>query len=67
MRAAIVLLAAGALLSGCGNRAALEPKKGQSLPVAPYGREEPKTAEALMTSPVQAVPERSIESATPMA
>ncbi|MCB2049768.1 MAG: hypothetical protein KDE32_16315 [Novosphingobium sp.] len=61
MRAAIVLLAAGALLSGCGNRAALEPKKGQSLPVAPYGREEPLKADALLTPPPQAAPERNVE------
>ena len=59
MRAAILLLAI--LVAGCGQKAGLKPAAGNDLPPAPYGREEPKTAEALMTPPVQAVPERSIE------
>jgi hypothetical protein len=61
MRAATLLLAACTVLAGCGNRAALEPKQGQSLPVAPYGREEPLEADALLVPPPQAVPERSVE------
>ncbi len=61
MRAALFVLTACAALAGCGNRAALEPRQGQSLPVAPYGREEPLEADALLEPPPQAVPERNIE------
>jgi len=58
----MVLIALGALaLSACGNRAALEPKQGQSLPVAPYGREVPRSPDALLEPGVQAVPERNVE------
>jgi len=61
IRSVILLLALGGALSACGNRAALEPRQGQSLPVAPYGREEPLKADALLVPPPQAVPERSVE------
>jgi len=61
IRPAIILLAAAATLSGCGNRAGLEPRQGQNLPVAPYGREEPLAADALLVPPVQAAPERNVE------
>lgn len=61
MRTATMLLLAGTLLSACGNRAALEAKQGQNLPVAPYGREEPLDADALLVPPPLAVPERSVE------
>lgn len=61
IRPAILLLGIYAALSACGNRAALEPKQGQNLPVAPYGREEPLEADALLVAPPQAVPERSVE------
>jgi hypothetical protein len=61
MRATVFLLAGCAMLSACGNRAALEPKPGQNLPVAPYGREEPLEADALLEPPPQAVPERNVE------
>lgn len=59
-RLAACALALG-LLAGCGNRAALLPQQGQSLPPAPYGREEPQAADALLSPPPQAVPERSVE------
>jgi hypothetical protein len=49
------------VLAGCGNRAALEPQQGKSLPVAPYGRDVPPKADALLEPPTQAVPERSVE------
>lgn len=61
MRAAPFLLVALAALSGCGNRAALEPREGASLPPAPYGREEPLNADALLKPPPLAVPERNVE------
>ncbi len=61
IRFAFLLLALSASLAACGNRAALEPKQGQSLPVAPYGREEPLEADALLVPSPQAVPERSVE------
>ncbi len=48
-------------LAGCGASAALKPKAGQSLPVAPYGAEQRPTAEALLKPTPQAAPERSVE------
>ncbi len=48
-------------LSGCGNKRGLEPKLGQALPPAPYGRSDKPTADALLTPPVQAKPERNVE------
>ena len=48
-------------LAGCGATAALKPKAGQSLPVAPYGAEQKPTAEALLKPTAQAAPERSVE------
>lgn len=47
--------------AGCGATAALKPKAGQSLPVAPYGAEQKPTAEALLKPTPQAAPERSVE------
>lgn len=61
MRAMLILIAACAMVSACGNRASLEPQQGKSLPVAPYGREEPPNSDALLEPPIQAVPERSVE------
>jgi hypothetical protein len=48
-------------LAGCGVRRDLKPAAGHSLPVAPYGREQPRSASALLEPPVQATPERSVE------
>lgn len=48
-------------LSACGSRRDLAPPQGASLPVAPYGRAEPKTAEELLALDPQAAPERSVE------
>lgn len=48
-------------LAGCGARRDLKPQAGHSLPAAPYGREQPRTAEALLQPPVQAAPERTVE------
>lgn len=49
------------MLAACGTRADLQPRAGESLPVAPYGRQVRPTAEDLLTRPPQAAPERSIE------
>ena len=48
-------------LAACGQKGELKPAPGKSLPVAPYGREERPTAEALLKVPAQAQPERSVE------
>ena len=50
-----------ALLAACGQKADLKPQAGQSLPVAPYGREDRPTAEALLQTTPQAAPLRSVE------
>jgi len=60
MRVAI-LLAASLILSGCGASKGLEPRKGEALPVAPYGATKPLTATELLTASNQARPERSDE------
>jgi len=61
-RRAIVLLGCTALaLSGCGNRRPLKPEAGQALPPAPYGRVEKPNADDLLSAPVQARPQRSVE------
>ncbi|MFT4025507.1 MAG: hypothetical protein QM676_01700 [Novosphingobium sp.] len=54
----LVLLLA---LSACGVRTDLKPQVGDSLPPAPYGREDKPTSAQLLVSPPQAAPERSIE------
>lgn len=48
-------------LAGCGARGNLEPAKGQSLPVKPYGAAATPTPAELLTPPVQARPTRSDE------
>ena len=60
MRRLLVPLALIAL-AACGQRADLKPQAGQSLPVAPYGREDQPSAEALLVPTTQAAPERSVE------
>lgn len=48
-------------LAACGNRTSLTPPEGKSLPVAPRGATEQPDADALLTLPTQAAPERSVE------
>jgi predicted small lipoprotein YifL len=57
------LLALAVLLavSACGQKTGLVPEAGKQLPPPPYGREDRKSAEALLTPPTQAIPERSVE------
>ncbi|GAA0478197.1 hypothetical protein GCM10009096_20140 [Parasphingorhabdus litoris] len=57
----IAALTALVILSACGNRGALEPPKGQSLPPAVYGEAEKPTGEELLIPSTQAQPERSDE------
>ena len=54
-------LALIAMLAACGQKADLKPVAGKELPVAPYGREERLTAEALLAPRPQAAPERTVE------
>jgi hypothetical protein len=49
------------LLAACGQKNALVPRQGASLPVAPYGLDEQPTSTALLEPPPQAMPERSVE------
>ena len=55
------VLALLAALSACGQKTDLKPAAGKELPVAPYGREERLSSQALLTPPPQAMPERSVE------
>ncbi|WP_126172359.1 hypothetical protein [Altericroceibacterium xinjiangense] len=57
----LLLLAPLMLLGACASKTELEPPPGESLPPAPWGREVPPTADALLEPPPQAVPERSTE------
>ena len=49
------------LLGACAQMSDLEPAPGETLPPAPYGAEEPLTAEELLELDPQAAPERSVE------
>jgi hypothetical protein len=57
----VAALAIVLALSACGVRRDLKPAVGHSLPVAPYGREVPRSTAALLQPPAQATPERSVE------
>jgi predicted small lipoprotein YifL len=57
LAALLVLLS----LAACGQKTDLTPATKDQLPPPPYGREERPSAEALMTPPPQAAPERSVE------
>ena len=60
MRTAIAL-AALAMLAACGQKSALEPVAGTSLPPAPYGAEVQPTADELLALDPEAAPDRSVE------
>lgn len=60
MRLAVILIA-GAALSACGARTALEPVEGTNLPAAPYGEGTRPDAEQLLELEALAAPERSVE------
>lgn len=61
LRTLLLFVALGSVLAGCGARRELLPAQGRSLPEAPYGRGDQPNADALLTPPVQAKPERSVE------
>jgi hypothetical protein len=61
VRTLLLLSAVAATLAACGARRELQPLAGRALPAAPYGREDKPTADALLTAPVQAKPERNVE------
>jgi hypothetical protein len=58
---AVLSLTLIALVAACGQKTELKPAEGSQLPVAPYGREERRSADALLVPPQQAAPERSVE------
>ena len=60
MRTAIAL-AALAMLAACGQKSALEPVAGNSLPPAPYGAEVQPTADELLALDPEAAPDRRVE------
>lgn len=61
MRTAPLLLLTAIALTGCAQRAVLEPAAGDALPVAPFGAKSTPDAEALLTPPPQAAPARNVE------
>ena len=62
IRLALVLTAVFPLaLSACGQRAALQPPPGETLPPAPYGSDQRLTAEELLEPDVIAQPIRDTE------
>ena len=61
VRTLLLMAAVGTALAGCGARRELQPLAGRALPPAPYGREDKLNPDALLTPPVQAKPERSVE------
>ena len=48
-------------LTACGRQTELRPTARESLPVAPYGREDTPSSEELLALDPQAAPERSVE------
>ena len=48
-------------LLDCGQKSALEPVAGNSLPPAPYGAEVQPTADELLALDPEAAPDRSVE------
>ena len=60
MRTAFAL-AALAMLAACGQKSALEPVAGNSLPPAPYGAEVQPTADELLALDPEAAPDRRVE------
>lgn len=58
----VLAVAALALaVAACGNRVELQPRAGETLPVAPRGQVARPTASELLSRPPQAAPERSVE------
>ena len=56
-----LVLTAFLLLAACGQKAALTPVAGQTLPPSPYGAEAQPDAQDLLALDPQAAPDRSVE------
>jgi len=56
-----LLLGATFALAACGAQKPLQPRKGETMPIAPYGARVKPTAPQLLTPSNQARPERSDE------
>ena len=56
-----VLAGASLVLAACGNRGALQPAKGEALPLPVYGEMKTPSGEDLLVPSTQAMPERSDE------
>jgi len=50
-----------AALAACGGRQPLRPIEGQKMPAVPVGAAAAPTAQQLMTPPIQARPERTVD------
>ena len=48
-------------LGGCGNKRMLKPEPGHDLPPAPYGSAYKPNADQLLKPPVEARPERNVD------
>ena len=59
--ACIPLMIAALALSGCGNKRTLKPEPGHDLPPAPYGSGYKPGADQLLKPPVEAKPERNVD------
>ena len=62
--AALAAIAFATALAGCGQRADLAPAAGDTLPVAPYGRDDRPEPEELLEPSPEAQPRRTVESRT---
>ena len=60
-KSVVVALVIVTMLGGCGTRAALRPKDGNSLPQKPFTAGETLTPDQLLTPDPQARPDRSDE------
>ncbi|PNQ77929.1 hypothetical protein BA950_02680 [Erythrobacter sp. SAORIC-644] len=56
-----IVLAALLMLGACGQKSALEPVEGSSLPPAPYGAQVQPTADELLELDPEAAPDRNVE------
>ena len=64
MKPALCLLMLGVgtlVLAACGNTRELMPRKGHSLPTAPYGVGYQPGPDGLLQRPTQAAPQRNVE------
>ena len=58
----LLMLGVGTLaLAACGNTRELMPRKGHSLPTAPYGVGYQPGPDGLLQRPTQAAPQRNVE------